>query len=145
MHHFTTRAAITFCSIQGLTTLVLQQRNALDNLIASFIDDVGVIGPLTAESIANIDPSTHVISGHYAIALSSVREFLVGLLPGLTPYLTKPMKATRTPFNTTSPLFTSLPAIRFMKFRPIEIEIIMRWSILVLFPQCYRMSLLSYP
>jgi hypothetical protein len=38
-----------------------------------------VIGPLTAESIANIDPSTHVISGHYAVALSSVREFLVGL------------------------------------------------------------------
>jgi hypothetical protein len=79
MHHFTTRAAVTFCSIYGLTTLVLQQRNALDNLIASFIDDVGVIGPLTAESIANIDPLTHVISGHYAIALSSVREFLVGL------------------------------------------------------------------
>jgi hypothetical protein len=79
MHHFTTRAAVTFCSIQGLTTLVLQQRNALDNLIASFIDDVGVIGPLTAESIANIDPSTHIINGHYAIVLSSVREFLVGL------------------------------------------------------------------
>jgi hypothetical protein len=38
-----------------------------------------VIGPLTAESIANIDPSTHVISGHYAVALSNVREFLVGL------------------------------------------------------------------
>jgi hypothetical protein len=72
MHHFTTRAAVTFCSIQGLTTLVLQQRNALDNLIASFIDDVGVIGPLTADSITNIDPSTHVISGHYVIALSSV-------------------------------------------------------------------------
>jgi hypothetical protein len=72
MHHFTTRAAVTFCSIQELTTLVLQQRNALDNLIASFIDDIGVIGPLTAESIANINPSTHVISGHYAIALSSV-------------------------------------------------------------------------
>ncbi len=36
-------------------------------------------GLLTSESIANIDPSTHVISGRYAIALSSVREFLVGL------------------------------------------------------------------
>ncbi len=58
---------------------MLQQRNVLDNLIASFIDDIGVIGPLTAESIANIDPSTHVISGHYAVALSSVQEFLVGL------------------------------------------------------------------
>jgi hypothetical protein len=79
MHHFTTRAVVIFCFIQGLTTLVLQQQNALDNLIASFIDDVRVIGPLIAESIVNIDPSTHVISGRYAIALSSVREFLVGL------------------------------------------------------------------
>ncbi len=72
MHHFTTRAAVTFCSIQGLTTLVLQQRNALDNLIASFIDDVGVTRPLTTELIANIDPLTHVISGRYVVALSSV-------------------------------------------------------------------------
>jgi len=79
MHHFTTRAADIFRSIQGLTTLVLQQQNAMDNLIASFIDDVGVTGLLTAESIANIDPSTHVISGRYAVALSSVRKFLVGL------------------------------------------------------------------
>ncbi|KAH9562545.1 hypothetical protein CY35_05G077800 [Sphagnum magellanicum] len=70
MHHFTTRAADIFRSIQGLTTLVLQQQNAMDNLIASFIDDVGVTGLLTAESIANIDPSTHVISGRYAVALS---------------------------------------------------------------------------
>jgi hypothetical protein len=72
MHHFTTRAAITLCSIQGLTTLVLQQQNALDILITSFIDNVRVTGPLTTESIANIDPSTHVISGRYAVALSSV-------------------------------------------------------------------------
>jgi len=79
MHHFTTRAAVTFRSIQGLTTLMLQQQNALDNLIASFIDDVGMIGPLTTESITNIDPLTHVISGRYAVALSNVREFLVGL------------------------------------------------------------------
>jgi hypothetical protein len=47
MHHFTTRATITFRSIQGLTTLVFQQQNALDNLIASFIDDGGMIGSLT--------------------------------------------------------------------------------------------------
>jgi hypothetical protein len=38
-----------------------------------------VTGPLTAELIANIDSLTHVISGRYVVALSSVREFLVGL------------------------------------------------------------------
>ncbi len=58
---------------------MLQQRNALDNFIASFIDDVGVTGPLTAKLIANIDPSTPVINGRYAVTLSSVQEFLVGL------------------------------------------------------------------
>jgi hypothetical protein len=51
----------------------------MDNFIASFIDDVGATRPLIAESIANIDPSTHVISGRYVVALSSVWEFLVGL------------------------------------------------------------------
>ncbi|KAH9560589.1 hypothetical protein CY35_06G113300 [Sphagnum magellanicum] len=77
MHHFTTRATVTFCSIQGLTTLVLQQRNALDNLIASFIDNVGVTGPLTAKSIANIDPSTHVISGQFLVGLASWADTLL--------------------------------------------------------------------
>jgi hypothetical protein len=27
----------------------------------------------------NINPSTHVISGHYAVVLSNVQEFLIGL------------------------------------------------------------------
>ncbi len=145
MHHSTIRAAVIFRSIQGLTTRVLQQRNALDNLIASFNDDIGVTGPFTVELIANIDPSTHVISGRYVVVLSSVREFLIGWLLGLTPYLTKLMIATRITFNTISPLFTSPPVIGFRKFLPIEIETTMRWPIPVLFPQCYRMSSLSYP
>jgi hypothetical protein len=44
----------------------------MDNFIASFIDDIGVTGPLIAESIANIDPLTHVINGRYVVVLSSV-------------------------------------------------------------------------
>ncbi len=39
-----------------------------------------MIGPLIAESIANIDPSTHFISGRYAVTLSNVWEFFVGLV-----------------------------------------------------------------
>jgi hypothetical protein len=89
MHHFTTQAAVTFRSIQGLTILVLQQRNALDNLIASFIDDVGVTGPLTAESIANINPLTHVFSGRYVVVMFSVREFLVSLASWANTLLNK--------------------------------------------------------
>jgi hypothetical protein len=63
----------------------------------------------------------------------------------LTPYLTKPMKATKMTFSTTLPSFTSPPAIGFMKFLPIEIKTTMRWPIPVLFPQCYRMSSSNYP
>lgn len=65
MHHFTTKVAIAFHTIQGLTTLVLQQQNVLDNLVATFIANVGVIGPLNTESIANVDLSTHVIAGRF--------------------------------------------------------------------------------
>jgi branched-subunit amino acid transport protein len=79
MHHFTSRTAIAFRSIQGLTTLADQQQAALSDLINYFIEDVGLTGPLTADSIAVLDPSTHVISGCYAVALSSVQEFLCGL------------------------------------------------------------------
>ena len=80
MHHFTTRTATTFRSIQGLTTLaeqqhaaltgLIKQHAALTGLINNFSVDIGVSGPLTAEFIATLDPSTHVISGHYAVSLT---------------------------------------------------------------------------
>ena len=79
MHHFTTRTAITFRSIQGLTTLANQQQAALSGLIDNFIVDIGVTGPLTAECIAALDPSTHAVCGRYAVAFQSVQEFLSGL------------------------------------------------------------------
>jgi hypothetical protein len=79
MHHFTSLTAITFHTIQGLSTLLDQQQAALDDLVTSFIDDVGVIGPLSPEAIANLEVSEHVISGRYAVQLSSVREFVSGL------------------------------------------------------------------
>jgi hypothetical protein len=54
MHHFTSLTAITFCTIQGMSTLLDQQQAALDDLVTSFIDDVGVVGPLSPEVIANL-------------------------------------------------------------------------------------------
>ncbi len=56
-----------------------QQQAALVGLITSLMEDFGVTGPLTAEAIANLDASNHVISGRYAVPLSSVREFVSGL------------------------------------------------------------------
>jgi hypothetical protein len=79
MHHFTFLTAITFRTIQGLSTLLDQQQATLDDLVTSFIDDVGVVGPLSPEAIANLEVLEHVISGRYAIQLSSVQEFVSGL------------------------------------------------------------------
>jgi len=62
-----------------LTTLLDQQQAALVGLVASLMEDVGVTRPLTAEAIANLNASNHVISGCYAVPLSSVREFISGL------------------------------------------------------------------
>jgi hypothetical protein len=43
------------------------------------MEDVGVTGPFTAETIANLDASSHAISGRYAVPFSSVREFVNNL------------------------------------------------------------------
>jgi hypothetical protein len=72
MQHFMSHTAIAFRSIQGLTTLLEQQQTTLNDLIAFFINDVGVNGLLTTESIRNLDTSTHVISGLYVVSIFSV-------------------------------------------------------------------------
>ncbi|CAM6059206.1 unnamed protein product [Sphagnum tenellum] len=79
MHHFTSKMAITFRTIQELTTLLDQQQAALVGLVASFMEDVGVTGSFIAETIANLDASSHVISGRYAVPLSSIRDFVNSL------------------------------------------------------------------
>ncbi len=59
--------------------LLNQQQAALVGLVASLMEDVGVTRPLTTETIANLDASSHVINGRYAVPLSYVREFVSGL------------------------------------------------------------------
>jgi hypothetical protein len=42
--------------------------------------DVGVMGPLTVETIANLNASSHIImSDHYVVPLFSINEFISGL------------------------------------------------------------------
>ncbi|CAK9868042.1 unnamed protein product [Sphagnum jensenii] len=79
MHHFTSRTAITFRTIQGLTTLLDQQQVAMVGLIASLMEDVGITRPLTAKMIANLDTSNHVINDRYVVPLSFVCEFVNSL------------------------------------------------------------------
>ncbi|CAK9231585.1 unnamed protein product [Sphagnum troendelagicum] len=79
MHHFTSKTVMTFRTIQELMTLLDQQQAALVGLVASFMEDVGVTRSVIAKTIANLDASSHVISGRYAVPLFFVREFINGL------------------------------------------------------------------
>jgi hypothetical protein len=60
---FTNNTTITFRCIQGSTTLVSQQNAAFERLVATFIEDVRIQGPLTSEEIALLEPATYVCSG----------------------------------------------------------------------------------
>ncbi len=62
-----------------MTTLLEQQQVALNDLVAFFIDNIGMTSPLTTESIRNLDTSTHVINNLYVVSISSVQEFLSSL------------------------------------------------------------------
>jgi hypothetical protein len=79
MDAFTNSTAITFRYIQGSTTLVSQQNAAFERLVATFIEDVSIEGPLTYEGIAQLNPAAYVSSGSYAVLKVCIREYLVGL------------------------------------------------------------------
>jgi hypothetical protein len=79
MECFTTHSAKTFRTIQGLTTLIGQQKAELNALVANYVDEIGAVGPLSDNAIAELDPALHAFSGRYAVSLEEVREFLIGL------------------------------------------------------------------
>jgi hypothetical protein len=59
---------------------VAQQQAKLNDLIGSFIDDIGVTRSFIAESIQDLDLMTHVFNGRYVVYLSNVQNFLVSLV-----------------------------------------------------------------
>ena len=59
--------------------MVSQQNAAFERLVATFIEDVRVEGPLTHEGIARLNPATYVSSGSYAVLKVCIREYLNGL------------------------------------------------------------------
>lgn len=79
MHHFDSRLAITFRSIQDLTTLLDQQQFVLNDLVASFIDDVGAIEPFTSNAFTNLDALNYVISNSCVVTMYSVQKFVNGM------------------------------------------------------------------
>ena len=79
MNVFTKLVAKTFRKLQGLTTLVSQQRAELDLLVSALADTVGARGPLTPAAIAAIDERNEVADTSYAVTFQKVEEFLLGL------------------------------------------------------------------
>lgn len=61
--------------------------------MATFIVDVGVIGPFNANQIANIDISIHVIADHYAFGLSNFQEFFISLGSWVEPLINEATKS----------------------------------------------------
>ncbi len=101
---------IAFCSIQGLTTF--------NDLVASLIDDIGVTGPFIIELIGNLDISTHVINGLYVISISSVQEFLSGLVTWMDALIEVQMMSTRTTCAGIFASFMSWPVIESTNLYP---------------------------
>jgi hypothetical protein len=64
---FTAHSARTFRFIQGLTTLISHQAIELDNLIATYMEEVGAIGPLSDAILEQRDRHKHTISGWFAV------------------------------------------------------------------------------
>ncbi|KAI2501718.1 hypothetical protein MHU86_12724 [Fragilaria crotonensis] len=80
MQNFTNYTASTFKYIQGSTTLVSEQTAAFKKLLVkTFIEDVGIEGPLTQGAVLLCDPETHVSSGSYVVSFAQVRDYLCGL------------------------------------------------------------------
>ena len=70
------RTNVTFTRLQGLTTLLSQQRQCLNELAADFCGDVKAVGPteFTNEQLA--DP-TLAISGKYAVSMAEAHAFIL--------------------------------------------------------------------
>jgi hypothetical protein len=89
MQSFTNYTAITFKYIQGSTLLLSEQSSAFDKLIRTFIEDVGVEGPLAQDVLSLRDPETLVSSGSYTVSLAKVRDYVCGLASWVEALITE--------------------------------------------------------
>jgi hypothetical protein len=62
-----------------ITLLQELQSAAHDDLVVTFVEDVGILGLLTDDVIANLDPLYNVIRGNHAMYLASIQKFVNGL------------------------------------------------------------------
>ena len=69
-----------FNKIQGLSTLIKQQRAELDALVLNHMDEIGCIGPLTDHELDALSNDMHVKSGLFAVYIFSVSKILMGMV-----------------------------------------------------------------
>jgi hypothetical protein len=80
MNAFTNYTAITFRFIQGAMTLVRQKNAAFEKLISTFVDDVGIQGPLSPADIeVHENVGANVSSSPLSVLKASICENLVVL------------------------------------------------------------------
>jgi hypothetical protein len=72
-------ANIVFASLQGLTTLLVEQRVRLSHLVATYCRMCRMQGPLSADSMQMVDESTMSSRGAFAVSHTEVRSFVEGL------------------------------------------------------------------
>ena len=71
--------AIAFKNIQGLFTIIEQQRADLDTLVLIIIDKIGCIGPLAVQKLDVLINFMYVKSVGFYVSKTSVRMLLLGM------------------------------------------------------------------
>ncbi|KAH9244819.1 hypothetical protein BASA81_017759 [Batrachochytrium salamandrivorans] len=72
-------ANVVFISLQGLSTLVSQQRDRLVGLVETYCRMSGMVGPLETSQLEMIDSSTTARCGKFALSYENARLCLDGL------------------------------------------------------------------
>jgi hypothetical protein len=69
------RTNVAFTKLQGLTTLLSQQCQCLNDLVADFCGDVKAVGP-TEFTNEQVTDSSLVVTGKYAVNMSEAQNFI---------------------------------------------------------------------
>ena len=79
MHAFADEAHRVFVGLQGLTTLLSEQRSRLAGLVNAYCQISNISGPLTANDIASVDTTTAEVHSHYVLTHAKAKLFIEGL------------------------------------------------------------------
>jgi hypothetical protein len=79
VHALARESKAVFRSLQGLTTLVSQQRGKLSGLVDTYCRMTGMTGPLTDNQMSALEASETELSGRFSLTHANTRHFMDGL------------------------------------------------------------------